>query len=73
MEIAFHTFNYVVINDFVICEISVHRLPKEDLCLPMEVLYLLKEVICLTREIIGLTKDIFLCPKTPWQSLSRCT
>ena len=54
----------MVINDFVICEISVHRLPKEDLCLPKEVLYLLK-VIGLTREIIGLTKDIFLCPKTP--------
>ena len=33
MQIAFHTFNYVVINDFVICEISVLRLPKEDLCL----------------------------------------
>ena len=63
MEIAFHNFNYVVINDFVICEISVYRLPKEDLCLPKEVLYLLKEVICLTREIIGLTKDIFCVPK----------
>ena len=63
MEIAFHTFNYVVINDFVICQISVHRLPKEDLCLPKEVLYLLKEVICLTGEIIGLTKDIFCVPK----------
>ena len=53
----------MVINDFVICEISVHRLPKEDLCLPKEVLYLLKEVICLTREIIGLTKDTFCVPK----------
>lgn len=53
----------MVINDFVICEISVHRLPKEDLCLPKEVLYLLKEVICLTGEIIGLTKDIFCVPK----------
>lgn len=63
MQIAFHTFNYVVMNDFVICEISVHRLPKEDLCLPKEVLYLLKEVICLTREIIGLTKDMFCVPK----------
>ena len=60
---CFSHFNYVVINDFVICEISVHRLPKEDLCLPKEVLYLLKEVICLTREIIGLTKDIFCVPK----------
>ena len=63
MQIAFHTFNYVAINDFVICEISVLRLPKEDLCLHKEVLYLLKEVICLTREIVGPTKDIFCVPK----------
>lgn len=63
MPIAFHTFNYVATNDFVICEISVLRLSKEDLCLHKEVLYLLKEVICLTREIIGPTKDIFCVPK----------